>query len=128
MPKSKCTFWSTALLLHAPGTVTFDKRRQELWASLGGVLDCADSNGDGVISFEECELTDEEIGLVLETKAAHSFNFLAFNIGSGSHTVEAYARLSRNGEVVTGTGAASANASLGKGTLTVWEVHDGVTH
>ena len=113
--------------LAAPGNVTFDKRRQELWASLGGVLNCTDINGDGIISFDECTLTDEEIGLILDTKAAHAFNFLAFNIGSGSHTIVAYARLSRNGEVVTGSGAANASASLGKGTLSVWEVHNAVT-
>lgn len=105
-----------------PGTVTFDKRRQELWASLGGVLTCSDINGDGVVSFDECSLTDEEIGLILDTKAAHTFNFLTYNIGSGSHTIEAYARLSRNGEVV-GSGETEASASLGKGTLSVWEVH-----
>ena len=112
----------------APGTVTFDKRRQELWASLGGVLNCIDANGDEIISFDECTLTDEEIGLILDTKAAHTFNFLAYNIGSGSHTIEAYARLSQNGQVVQGSGSAGANASLGKGTLSVWEVHDGVNN
>ncbi len=112
----------------APGEITFDKRRQELWASLGGVLDCYDGNGDGIISFDECTLTDEEIGLILDTKAAHTFNFLAYDIGSGSHTIVAYARLSRNGEVVEGSGAADASASLGKGTLSVWEVHGAVTH
>ncbi len=113
--------------LAAPGNVTFDKRRQELWASLGGVLNCTDVNGDGIISFDECELTDEEIGLILDTKAAQTFNFLAYDIGSGSHTIAAYARLSHNGEVVTGSGNAKANASLGKGTLSVWEVHGAVT-
>ena len=112
--------------LAAPGNVTFDKRRQEFWASLGGVLNCTDVNGDGIISFDECELTDEEIGLILDTKAAHTFNFLAYDIGSGSHTIEAYARLSHDGEVVTGSGKANANASLGKGTLSVWEVHNAV--
>ena len=111
-----------------PGNVTFDKRTQELWASLGGVLNCTDVNGDGTISFDECELTDEEIGLILDTKAAHTFNFLAYDIGSGSHTIQAYARLSHNGEVVIGSGAANANASLGKGTLSVWEVHGAVTN
>lgn len=105
-----------------PGDVTFDKRYQELWASLGGVLTCADSNDDGIVSFDECTLSDEEIGLILDTKAAHSFNFLSYNIGSGSHTIDAYARLSKNGSVV-GSGASDANASLGKGTLSVWEVH-----
>lgn len=105
-----------------PGTVTFDRRYQELWASLGGVLNCSDVNGDGIISFDECTLTEEEIGLILDTKAAHSFNFLSYNIGSGSHTIEAYARLSKNGSVV-GSGASDASASLGKGTLSAWEVH-----
>ena len=71
-------------------------------------------------------MTDEEIGLILDTKSAHSFNFLAYNIGSGSHTIEAYARLSRNGEIVEGQGEAGASASLGKGTLSVWEVHGAV--
>jgi hypothetical protein len=105
-----------------PGKVMFDRRYQELWAKLGGVLDCSDLNGDGIISFDECTLTDEEIGLILDTKAAHTFNFLAYNIGSGSHTIEAYARLKRNGSVA-GSGATDANAALGKGTLSVWEVH-----
>ena len=110
-----------------PGTVTFDKRHQELWASLGGVLNCADANGDGIVSFDECDVTDEEIGLILDTKSAHTFNFLANNIGSGSHTIEAYARLSKDGSV-EGTGDSDASASLGKGTLSVWEVQDSVTH
>ncbi|MGR8979640.1 MAG: hypothetical protein ACU84H_06065 [Gammaproteobacteria bacterium] len=112
-----------------PGDVTFDKRYQELWAKLGGVLDCTDENGDGIISFDECTITDEEIGLILDTKAAHTFNFLANNIGSGSHTIEAYARLSTNGTAVTeGSGIADANASLGKGTLSAWEVHGAVNN
>ncbi len=115
-------------VMAAPGKVMFDKRTQTLWASLGGVLDCTDANGDGIITFDECNLTEEEIGLILDTKAAHTFNFLAYNIGSGSHTIEAYARLSHNGEVVEGSGAAEASASLGKGTLSVWEVHGSATN
>ena len=107
-----------------PGVVTFDKRTQELWAKLGGVLtSCEDVSGDGIITFAECEFTDEEIGLILKTKAAHGFNFLASNIGSGSHLIEAFARLKSDGTVVTNNGVASASASLGKGTLAVWEVH-----
>lgn len=115
-----------------PGPVVFDKREQTLWAKLGGVMDCDDGNDgsvpDGIISFDECNLTDEEIGLILDTTAAHTFNFLAYNIGSGSHTIEAYARLSKGGSVVlvdpnVGDGITDANASLGKGTLSVWEVH-----
>ncbi len=115
-------------VMAAPGTVMYDKRTQTLWASLGGVLDCTDANEDGIITFDECNLTEEEIGLILDTKSAHTFNFLAYNIGSGSHTIEAYARLKYNGEVVEGSGAAEASASLGKGTLSVWEVHGSVSN
>ena len=117
--------------LAEPGEVVFDRRRQELWAELGGVLNCSDLNGDGIVSFDECDLSEEEIGLILETTAAHSFNFLAFNIGSGSHVIEAYARLSRDGSVQSCTSCEAsswdASASLGKGTLAVWEMHDAVT-
>lgn len=106
----------------SPGEVTFDRRHQELWASLSGVLDCTDTNADNIVNYDECSLTEEEIGLILDTTAAHSFNFLAYDIGSGSHTIEAYARLSKDGEV-SGDGSSDASASLGKGTLAVWEVH-----
>ncbi|WP_432474645.1 hypothetical protein [Amphritea sp. HPY] len=111
----------------APGNVVFDKRYQELWAKLGGVMDCADSNDDGIISFDECTLTEEEIGLILDTTAAHTFNFLSYDIGSGSHTIEAWARLSKGGSVV-GSGDTGASASLGKGTLSVWEVHGSIAN
>lgn len=111
----------------APGIVTFDKRTQELWAKLGGVLDCEDTNLDGIVSFDECTLTDEEIGLILDTKAAHGFNFLSSDIGSGSHVIKAYARLTTDDTVVTNNGEANASASLGKGTLAVWEVHGAMT-
>jgi hypothetical protein len=111
----------------APGVVTFDRRYQELWAKLGGVMDCVDLNVDSIVSFDECTLTDEEIGLILDTTQASTFNFLSYDIGSGSHTITAYAQLTKNGSVV-GTGASDASAALGKGTLSVWEVHGAVTH
>lgn len=114
-------------VMAAPGTVTFDRRKQELWASLGGVLECSDVNLDGVITFDECTLTEEEIGLILDTTQASTFNFLAFDIGSGSHAIEAYARLSRDGEVVNDA-SWNASASLGKGTLSAWETHGAMTN
>jgi hypothetical protein len=122
-------------VMAAPEEVIFDRRTQTLWAELGGVLDCNDLNGDGIVSFDECTLSDEEIGLILDTTAAHSFNFLAYDIGSGSHTIQAYARVSKGGNVVgecdpdvyaageCDPGSWDASASLGKGTLAVWEVH-----
>ena len=110
-----------------PGIVTFDKRTQELWAKLGGVIDCTDINGDGIVSFDECTFTDEEIGLILDTKAAHGFNFLSYDIGSGSHVIKAYARLTKDDTLVLNGGVSNATASLGKGTLAVWEVHGAMT-
>ena len=98
------------------------------WASLGGIMDCWDQNDDGIISFDECDITEEEIGLILDTTAAHSFNFLAYDIGSGSHVIQAYAKLSHNGDVVTADSNSTASASLGKGTLSVWEVHGSVNN
>ncbi|UTW11581.1 hypothetical protein [Marinobacterium rhizophilum] len=117
--------------LAAPGAVTFDRRYQELWAVLGGVLEsCEDGvlDGviDGIISADECTFTDEEIGLILDTTQASTFNFLSYNIGSGSHTIEAYALLEENGEVVGYGGNSAASALLGKGTLSAWEVHGAV--
>lgn len=103
-----------------PGIVTFDKRYQELMAKLSGVLTCTDTNGDGIIQYAECVLTDEEIQLILDTLAAHSFNFALDDLGSGSHTVSVQVR------VTTDTGAqagsSSATGMVGKGSLVVEEV------
>jgi hypothetical protein len=98
----------------------FDKRRQTLMAKLGGVLNCSDLDGEGIIGFDECTLTDEEIQLILDTKAAHSFNFVLDNLGSGTHTVRVLARITTDHGADTGT--SSAAGLVGKGSLTVEEV------
>lgn len=103
----------------APGPVVFDRRMQHLMAKFGGVLDCADQNGDGVITFDECILTDEELNLILDTEAAHHFNFVLDDIGVGEHIVQVYARLSRS---PSNDPKASASAFVGKGSLTIEEV------
>ncbi len=103
-----------------PGIVTYDMRDQTLTASLGGVLNCSDVDGDGIVSFDECTLTDEQIQLILKTMAAHHFNFLVKDLASGVHTIEAQARVTWGGSAQTGS--YSANAYLGKGSLTVEEV------
>lgn len=72
----------------APGVVTFDKRKQELWAKLAG-LNCTADLNTGVVSCTN----PEEIGLLLDTTAAHHFNFVAQNPGPGTITVNAYARV-----------------------------------
>lgn len=104
-----------------PGDVIFDKRAQTLIATFGGVLSgCSDADGDGHISLDECTLTDEELQLILETLAAHHFNFAIDDLGSGVHTVEVQARIDTN--VYSEAGSAAAKAMVGKGAVTVEEV------
>jgi len=104
----------------APGEVVYDRRRQELMAKFGGVLNCSDLNGDGVITFDECSLTDEELKLILDTEAAHHFNFVIDDLGAGVHTVRVEALLHRNTSSVAGS--ASASGFVGKGSLIIEEV------
>lgn len=103
-----------------PGEVTFDKRYQELMAKFGGVLACSDTNGDGIVSFDECVITEEELNLILNTMAAHAFNFVIDDLGAGTHNVIVEAMVDTNASWQLGS--ASANAAVGKGSLTVEEV------
>lgn len=103
-----------------PGAVIFDKRRQQLMAKFGGYLNCQDANGDNIVNYTECTLTEEELELILDTMAAHHFNFILDDVGVGTHSVTVQARLSTN--VGWDTGNAVASASIGKGSLSVEEV------
>jgi hypothetical protein len=85
----------------APGQIMLSKRIQELSATLGGVIQsCTDSltedtDGDGIADATdgildiatECVLTDEEIGLLLSTTAAHHFNFVLPNMAQGEYDI-----------------------------------------
>lgn len=104
-----------------PGDVVFDRRNQTLSATLGGILEnCTDSNGDGDIDLNDCTLAPEEIELILDTMAAHSFNFIMDDLGRGEHAVEVQAMISTSSS--SGAGSASANATIGNGSVTVEEV------
>lgn len=105
-----------------PGEVTYDKRIQTLSARLGGELaQCVDSSGDGVIDpVTECPLT-LEIGLILDTMAAHHYNFVVPDMPSGIHTVEIQVRIDT--QTAFTAGSARAWAAVGRGSLTVEEVH-----
>lgn len=106
----------------APGAVVFDKRMQQLSASLGGYYtNCTDANGDGIVDvINECELAPEEIQLLLNTTAAHHFNFIQANLGQGVHEVVVKAKISNSALYVNGS--ATASALLGKGSLSIEEV------
>jgi len=106
----------------APGVVIFDKRKQQLSATLGGYYtNCTDTNLDGITDvLTECELAQEEIELLLDTTAAHHFNFIKADLGQGTHSVVVKSKISNN--TVFANGTASASALLGKGSLSVEEV------
>jgi hypothetical protein len=105
-----------------PNWVVYDKRAQTLSATLGGVISsCQDLNGDGVITVgTECVVTDEMIELILETMAAHHYNFIVANLSPGTHTVEVQVRIDTADGA--GAGTASAMAGVGRGSLSVEEV------
>jgi hypothetical protein len=102
-----------------PGVVVYCSRTQQLSAALGGILErCTDFDGDGTITAEECEMTDEEISLLIDTMSASSFNFGAA-VGTGVHTITVQARISTS--TSSQTGAAGAYATIGKGSVVVTE-------
>jgi hypothetical protein len=102
-----------------PGVVIYCSRTQTLSATLGGILQsCTDVNADGVITASECQMTDEEIQLVLSTMNAASFNFGA-DVGTGVHTIAVQAMI--NTSTSSQTGSASAMATIGKGSVVVTE-------
>lgn len=97
--------------------VVFDQRIQSLSANLGNIFtsQCAASS-------TTCTLTPEQITLVLDTSAAHSFNFILPNVGTGTHTVEVQAEVDTNNTSIfsnTNGGVSASNAIFGLGSLTV---------
>jgi len=103
----------------SPGEVIYDQRTQQLTATLGGYYtNCVDANGDGIIDVtKECELAPEQVGLLLDTTAAHHFNFVKANLGAGDHTIQVQAKIDNATAFTNGT--ATATALLGKGSLTI---------
>ncbi len=87
--------------------IVFEGRAQVLTAKLGGYM------VDDV-------LTPEEIGLIIGTLSANSFNFIVPDLGPGMHPVEVKAAC------VTGAfsqaGSAAAMAAIGLGSVTIEEV------
>lgn len=120
-----------------PKEVIYDKRLQALSAILGGVIEectdtgdfsivndvCVDAGGgpDGTITVEcECVVTDEEIELILDTMAAHHFNFVVRDLSAGDHVITV--KVEGTTDTSAESGSASANVTVGNGSLTVEEV------
>ena len=134
-----------------PGTVILSKRVQELSATLGGVIQSCtdgDTNFNGILEGEEvangtidvateCIVTDEEIGLMQDTTAAHHFNFVLPDMNSGEYDIVAVFTTGANAEVDictslgecalydeqgTVSGSAEAIAVINKTMMTIQEV------
>jgi hypothetical protein len=125
----------------APGQVMLSKRVQELSATLGGVIQscevtCVENECDDIVIAEDCEVTDEEIGLLQDTTAAHHFNFVLPNMNQGVYDIKAVFTTGARAEVDicdegeecsydpegTVTGSAAAKAVINKTMLTVQQV------
>ncbi|OFW17562.1 MAG: hypothetical protein A3H27_04970 [Acidobacteria bacterium RIFCSPLOWO2_02_FULL_59_13] len=100
-----------------PGVVVFDRRLQSLMAKFNGI--CTDQNADNIVNYDECT-TPEELELILDTSAAHHFNFILEDVGVGTHDVWMQGCIQT--ATTTQTGEATAGATAGKGSLTVEEV------
>ena len=121
-----------------PGTVILSKRVQELSATLAGVIQSCTDTGDGTIDVAtECTVTDEEIGLMQDTTAAHHFNFVLPDMNSGEYDIVAVFTTGANAEVDictslaecelydadgTVSGSAAATAVVNKTMMTIQEV------
>ncbi len=100
--------------------IIFDQRIQTLSANLGYVFtDCFANGGN---TGTGCTLTPEQITLVLDTTAAHSFAFILPDVGVGNHTLRIQARSSTSTTGTDPVNVAIANAVYGLGSLTVESV------
>jgi hypothetical protein len=110
----------------APGSVVLADRFQILEGTLGGVLtNCTDSNGDGDIDLSDCELTDEEISLVIDTLSSHHFNFVLEDMDQGDYNIVALFGTAACNEISSDGDAeafAFAMAAIGKSMVTVQQV------
>jgi len=106
-----------------PGHVTFCKRTQELTATFSGLLSACVDRVTGIID-PDCVaiLEPEEVGLLLDTMTANSFNFYYGVELSGVHTVEVWAQIGTPVSVIgldPGASFAEAEALIGKGSVTI---------
>jgi len=113
--QTNCTSYRTLPDLNAG--VVFDQRIQTLSANLGFIF-----TGQCALDPTTCTLTPEQITLVLDTTAAHAFNFILPNVGAGTHTLVIQAQLSTENTSVMSTtngGVSVSNALFGLGSLTI---------
>ena len=92
-----------------PREVIFASRIQELTATLGGVIESCEvavdpETGQGdIIIAEDCVVSDEAIGLMLNTTSANHFNFVAPDLTSGEHEIVVQVTALSSAEFLNGT-------------------------
>ena len=107
-------------VLAKPDYVTFAKRRQVLIAEFAGdILGCLD--GEGHVIVDDTCIQEESVALILDTLSAHSFNFIAEDVGVGVHTVTVQAKTTYNADLEDDE-YPETSAWVGKGSMTVDEV------
>ncbi len=111
--------------------ITYCSRTQEVEALFGGIFtDCEDTLGavdvdgnpigDGLINvLDECQLTDEELRMLLASTTATSFNFIYGPMDADVHNVSVEARIVLSADAQAGS--ALAEAGIGYGTVVVSE-------
>lgn len=105
-----------------PSVVTFAKRRQVLIAEFAGdILDCLDEEGHVDISDPTC-IQEESVALILDTLSAHAFNFIAQDVGVGTHTITVQAKTAYVSADLEDGDYPATSAWVGKGSMTVEEV------
>lgn len=100
--------------------VTYAKRTQDLMAKFGGYYTCDDYNLDRMITLDECDVTEEELQLILDTLNANAFNFVAPDLDQGDYKVTVEAEISTETDSEAGT--ADALGIVGMGSMVVDEV------
>jgi len=105
--------------LASPGLLSFDTRSQTLTATLGQALNgCSLSN-----NIVQCtSFSQQEIQLILDTTAAHSFEYILPNVGvsptSAPHRIDVVAQVSSS-TLSSGLGSSLAAACYGAGSVVV---------
>jgi hypothetical protein len=127
-----------------PGEVIYSKREQTLIAEFAGFYDLWDAecvqtttNDDGAITgitFSDADacFDAEYLQLILNTMAAHTFNFIATDVTSGDHTIQVQVMLTYDlgdgldiydrpdlEDDVLAHGMAGSQAWIGKGSVLI---------
>lgn len=100
--------------------VTYAKRTQDLMAKFGGIYTCEDLDGNGMITLDECVVTEEELRLILDTLNANAFNFIAPDLEQGEYKVTVEAEIKTDTD--SQAGSAEAWGLVGMGSMVVDEV------